>query len=118
MKTLEDFKRKIKNAIETDSYIDFVFHSEIQYLDHPFKDWYPEGLKVSHKVYENSKFGRLLSKQFTRVYEEGGKTHESWLEFGPAGSWTFPDENTATRTLSEDFKPQWSGSTTLTYRFK
>lgn len=113
MKNLAQFKERIKSALASGETFTFARYNRQQFLNHPFRDRYPDGIKETTEVFEDQKFGRIQSNSFTRMTEKG----ESWCEFGKASEWQF-SENSATWKIVNDYGDQWKEVMTLTYTFK
>ena len=116
MKNLSQFKKRIAETIAKGGTVDFHFKREQQYLNHPAAAKYPDGLQIEEKEYKGCKLGRLQSNAFTRL-DFANETRESWCYFESAARWTFPDQDTAVYTEALDYRDQWKGTLTLTYKF-
>lgn len=114
MKNLAQFKRKLAEHLAAGKTVDFAFKCVTLYgVDHPGREKYPEGL-VYERVENGCKLGRVQSQAFTRMTEKGT---ESWLYFGPANEWTFPNDKTAVCTGGSYEGRDHSVHQTLTYTF-
>jgi len=113
MKNLAQFKRKLSETLNNGGTVDFSYlENTIYHENHPFYLINPEGV-IRAGGEQSCKIGRVQSNSFTRIKHNG---QESWLEFGSATKWTFPDENTAVCT--DGYKSSdHSHTITLTYKF-
>lgn len=114
MKNLAQFKRRLADTLAKGGTVDFHLKGVTLYgVDHPARLHHPEG--QVHEVYDKArKIGRVQSQAFTRITEKGT---ESWLYFGSAAEWNFPDENTAVCTGGSYKGHGHDHVQTLSYRF-
>lgn len=114
MRTLADFKRKVQETFANGGTIDFFTRQSTQFkTNHPFFARYPNGLKTDGSGEQSCRFGRVGATQFTRIKHDG---KESWMQWGKASEWTFPEPNTA---VWEEFtdNPDHTNRITLIYKF-
>lgn len=114
MKNLTDFKRRLADTLNSGGTVDFTRHELTAYSDHhPLSKMFPGGEQVKNAVELGCKIGRVQAASFARVNSDG---KESWLEFGKAGHWVFPDTNTA--VFSDGYQStDHNFHLTLTYKF-
>lgn len=113
MKNLADLKRRLADTLKNGGTVDFTYKDTTTYKNpHPNAVIYPDGTTLERKE-EGTKIGTVQSNAFTRITHKGT---ESWLFFGSAKKWEFPDKDTAVLRVSESF-PEWSSEQTLTYKF-
>ena len=114
MKNLAQFKRKLSETLNNGGTVDFTRHAETAFSDHhPMAKLFPDGIKVETVTERGCKIGRVQSSSFARINNQG---KESWLDYGQAGHWKFPDENTAVYTDEHD-STDHIYVLTLTYKF-
>ena len=113
MKNLAQFKKRLIETIKNDGTVDFSYQETTTYKEnHPFHTIHPEGV-TNGGGEQSCKIGRSQTNAFTRIKHNG---RESWLDFGKAANWQFPDENTAVHTDGYE-STDHSHSITLTYKF-
>jgi hypothetical protein len=111
---LAQFKKRLIDTLKNGGTVDFHYKDVTTYgINHPMRALYPEG-RVQERSETGCKIGRVQSNSFTRL------THgrqESWLDFGKASDWQFPDNDTAINVGAGYTGADHKCTVTITYRF-
>lgn len=111
---LAQFKKRLAEICQNGGTVDFSYKSVTTFaVTHPFHAQFPEG-KTEERNATGCKIGRVQSNSFTRVLDDG---RESWMDFGKAGDWEFPDEHTAINCAASYKGTDHEHFATITYKF-
>ena len=111
---LAQFKKRLAEICQNGGTVDFQFLSVTTFApSHPFQAQFPNG-KVEERAATGCKIGRVQSNSFTRLLDDG---RESWMDFGKASDWEFPDEHTAINRSASYKGTDHENQTTITYKF-
>jgi hypothetical protein len=114
MQNLTQFKKRIAQVLADGGDITTISEQRTAFKHiHPFFALYPDGVKVATIQQDGQKVGRVQSNSFTMFLPDG---RESWMDWGKASQWTFPDSNTAQWTESYE-SGDHSHTSTLTFKF-
>jgi len=114
MQNLAQLKKRLAETLANGGTVDFSFKNVTIYgVDHPGRIKYPEG-HILERSEQGCKIALVQSNSFARETLKGTK---SYLEFGKAANWEFPDKDTAICKGGSHKGTDFEVFQSLTYKF-